>query len=152
MLGGVAVAIGVMVVGVGMSIHTTTDGNPDGWFVIGGFLTGAAVFGPLLYFVIWPIYVAGSRWRARRLGAEPSVLRFAVHSASFGLPDKLEDVTKAVNEKITPDHRLSFRASVAQLGADPAPGTVKRFWLRYWDASGEMHEIDVDEGDLVELP
>jgi hypothetical protein len=141
---------GAIVIGMAVAFDTTTDRNPDGFFVAGGFLLLAAFLVAFLRFIFHPLIRKAARWRAKVLAECDAAVGKArdvkVRSAQYGGTD----VTSVVAAKVL-NGRLDFVVTNAELGGDPAVGVAKRLVLDY-ALDGRQETVTVDENARVEIP
>jgi hypothetical protein len=153
--------VGVAIIGIGVARQFATDQdlNPNGWFVVGGFVVLAAVLGYVWYFLWMPHVHRMSQRRAsvnaredrvvRAQGARPKNLEI-IH-ANYGAHGTFQDVTTRVRSLVT-DNSLTFSVTNDVLGAgDPKPGSLKELIIQYRYGDQE-HSKTFTEGSSATLP
>jgi hypothetical protein len=76
----IGTAGGATAAGLGIYVGSTKNGNPTGWFVLGGFLFAGAILVPLFVFVIFPLIARWDAWAYRQLTAARASRAALTHS------------------------------------------------------------------------
>ena len=153
--------------------HAGTSGR--GWFFVSGLAFGLAVYVPLSYFVLHPLFVRLGSWRANFLVRQDArrasiprrskrshfrkVISDLVSDAGLAVTGAWYgpiqggggvDVSAIVGAKID-NGRLHFTVSNDELGGDPVEGSRKHLILN-WTLDGNAHQNIVKEDDEVHIP
>lgn len=159
-LTGTLVASGLAVVGFGVS-HTVaeTRTDPDGFYVVGGWIVFAGVLVFFFWFLFWPLMERADRLRwwirgspAASSAEEPEVPKLSIVGAWYGDHHGVGvDVTEIVQGKVT-DDQLSMRASHRDMAiADPSPNKTKHLKIE-WVYDGKKDERGWPEDEKLGLP